>query len=577
MLRDEQALSVVIPESPSLLLAHTRLSIIDLAGGAQPMTDEIGRHWLSFNGELYNYRDLRRELESTGAHHFKTSSDTEVVLASLKRWGAEALSRFNGMFALAWWDAEARALLLARDPLGIKPLYYSSNARGVEFASELKAMDAARTAPIDDDLLRLHLALGFLPSPHTLRRGVSKLKPGHWVRFKCDGFGADQPQMPFFYRPATGTQELRGAIGDAVSRQMIADVPVGIFLSGGLDSTVIATHMARADADVQSFSIGFADDGSGHAVEDENQRAEAVAARLGIKHRSLLLGPQDCLAIAETAIGALDEPITSSSFIPQYLLARHAREHVKVVLAGQGADELFGGYARYRAARLWDLARRSPEWLSATLASVLRQTSNPKLKQLGVLLAARCPESAARAIYLREGMLELVGPTVLTTPNGPPLPHAGKSLAEQLVDWDRTHLLSDDLLLYGDRMTMVHALEMRVPFLDLDLVASVGGQTDRVSLLGNPKQLLRAAIPKGMPDDPLRKKKLGFVTPIRSWVDGAFKEWIYEIPGRLGIDYIVNSRTLDQWYEARRRSGTPLYERELWAVLCLRAAEFDGC
>jgi asparagine synthase (glutamine-hydrolysing) len=340
-----------------LALGMRRLSIIDLEGGRQPIGNEDGAIQLVFNGEVYNHRALRRELRDLG-HTFRTRADTEVIVHGYEAWGERVLDRLNGMFGFALWDGRARRLLLVRDRLGVKPLYWTRTADGIAFASELKALllHPGVERRLDRDALRQYLAWEYIPSPRTPFVGVHKLPPATLLRID-GGRVAEEIYWRLTPGPApVGDREAPEALAHhlerAVRLQLEADVPVGAFLSGGLDSSaLVATMRGVASGPVHTFSIGF-----GEKDFDETAHARAVAGALGTEHREEILRP-DCLGLVEEVSGFLDEPFADNSILPTFLVSRMARQHVKVALSGDGGDELFGGYDHYKAERL---LRRGP-------------------------------------------------------------------------------------------------------------------------------------------------------------------------------------------------------------------------
>src|SRR5438105_2879644 len=345
-------------------LGSRRLSIIDIDGGQQPMSNEDRSCVIVFNGELYNFLDLRPQLESKG-HRFRTRSDTEVVLRAYEEWGPACLDRFNGMFAFAIWDGRTRTLFLARDRLGEKPLYYYADDDRLVFASEIKAILADPSIPraLSQEGLANYLAFGHAVAPATMYRNIQKLLPAHYLLANERGVrvaeywdvgwdGRDPGSAPSTERHHA--EQIRDLLDDSVRRRLIADVPVGAFLSGGVDSSAVVALMSRhAPARLKTFSLGFA----GLRAYNELSDAREVASALGTDHRELEVGPGELTAVLEKLVYHYDEPFADAAAFPVFLLSRFAREHVKVVLTGDGGDELFGGYRRYAADRLAGLTR----------------------------------------------------------------------------------------------------------------------------------------------------------------------------------------------------------------------------
>ena len=329
-------------------LGHRRLSIVDVAGGAQPLANEDDTVWVTYNGEIYNFSDLRSELERSG-HRFRTRTDTEVLVHGYEVWGDDVVSRLNGIFAFGLWDDRNRRLLLGRDPFGVKPLYYHDDGSELVFASELKALFLRRgiVPEVDEVGLTQCLEYGFVPSPLTLFKGVRKLGPGERLLIDREGVVAEDYTEPVRVADPGDREalesKLRRLIEDAVRRQTMSDVPFGALLSGGIDSTVVVDRLRQLDTTVRTFSIGVRDE----PAINELKAAQTTAKRLGTEHREVEIGPGDYASFLERAHWYLEEPCTPSALLT-FFVCRLAAESVKVVLTGQGADELFGGYARYR-------------------------------------------------------------------------------------------------------------------------------------------------------------------------------------------------------------------------------------
>src|SRR5687768_14620444 len=500
------------PDSPGLLvdgsvgLAARRLSIIDLETGDQPLANEDGTVHVVQNGEIYNYRELRRELEGQG-HRFRTHSDTEVIAHLYEQHGDDFVQLLRGMFALAIWDARRRRLVLARDRFGIKPLYYRATRGGLEFASELRALPRG---DVDLDALEAFLAFNSIPGPLTIFRDVRKLLPGHLLVW--DG---GEPTTVRYARPAPAAatelrresddelaEELRERLRDSVRAHLVADVPVGVFLSGGVDSSLLAALAAQETPEpLRTFSIGFAE-----ASFDERADARRVAARYGTRHRELVLQP-DGAELLPALAEAFDEPFADSSALPTYLVSRLAAEDVKVALSGEGGDELFGGYYTYsadllalRTARLARLARPLVERLPVST----RRTS-VEYRAKRYVRAAHLPplerHHGWKEIFSADARAQLTGrrhgwdPVDVLRERFAET--EGAELLARLQDVDERVYLVDDLLVKTDRASMAHSLEARVPFLDPAVADFAHALPTRQKVRGLGKKVLlrKAAAP----------------------------------------------------------------------------------
>jgi len=524
-------------------LGHRRLSILDLSPlGRQPMVSASDRFVICFNGEVFNFARLRAELEPLG-HAFRGGSDTEVMLAAIEQWGlASAVKRFVGMFAFALWDRQERTLSLVRDRLGIKPLYYGQAGRDFVFGSELKALRAHPDfdGGIDRAALTLYFRHNYIPAPHSIHKNARKLPPGHiltlaagrepaltqyWSAAEAYARGAAEP---FAGSEDEALKELSVLLTDAVGLRMLSDVPLGAFLSGGIDSSLVAALMqVQSTRPVKTFSIGFAE-----KRYDEAPHARAVAAHLGTDHTEFQLSQQDLLDIVPLAATWWDEPFADPSQIPTYAVCRLARRHVTVALSGDGGDELFLGYARYPYALAWrERLDRHPRLLrraAATLARLRAAEALPgclrwRLDALGLTdfaamykrLLSHHPEPARLVIGA-----EQEPPTALD------ILSPGDDLWRSMSLWDVLLYLPDDILTKVDRASMAVSLEARVPLLDhrvVEFAASLptswlvqGGQ-GKMPL----RRLLHAHVPRELVDRP----KMGFGVPLDLWLKAELRPW----------------------------------------------------
>lgn len=533
----------------SAALGHRRLSIVDLAGGAQPMANEDARVWVVLNGELYNHRELRRELEALG-HRFRTRADTEVLVHGWEAWGSELLGRLNGMYAFALYDGRTPGrpgtVILARDPVGIKPLYLGVSEDTWWFASEL---DAARACGLVGSGYRPeafdeYLVYRFVPSPGTFYRNTWKVPPGHFVRFELDHLPAEPRFEPFTPRFAPASvprsagewqEALRGALGAAVRRQLMSDVPVGSLLSGGVDSTVVTRLMQDGLADPpHAFAIGF----EGGAAVDELAVARRAAAALGVPLTEVAVSEHAYLAAWPREIAALGEPIANVGLLLVGLLCRTVRGSCKVVLTGQGADEPLGGYPRHVAVRFYPLARRF-----ARVIGALPEPASDRLSRVRRLLTAANESrrfTETLAVFAPTDAVAVTGhqldPEALAAPVARALAFEnGTDSLNRLLRVDARLSLADDLLIVADHTSMASSVELRVPFLDLEFLALVERMPSRykVSRLGERKWLYRravtpllpAAVRAGLTGWGARTgRKLGFSAPVDRW----FGRWVHE-------------------------------------------------
>jgi len=516
----------------SLGMGMRRLSIIDLAGGAQPISNESGHIWIVFNGEIYNFQDLRRELESFG-HKFKTQSDTETIVHAYEQWGFEALARLNGMFGLALWDAQQRTLILARDPFGIKPLYYWDNGRTLLFGSEIKPLlrHPQVERRVDLHALDEYLALTYIPSPRTAFAGIGKLLPGHAL--VCTPGSAQQrrfyevkPNMRRGQSEQELVAELRDTLFRAIERQMIADVPVGAMLSGGIDSTTVATIMTEIRGEpIDTFTVGF----EAAFANNELAPARAMAHHLGSRHHEIVVPSHEYADFLPRSIWHLEEPVATASTLAFYKVCQLARQHVKVVLTGQGADEPFAGYHRYLGERYGSLYRKVPAMVREGLVAPLikRLPRNERLKRAVASLGQ--PDTLKRMLQIYATIDPALKSRLQFNGNGSKNDSyetfrlwqsdvAHLDGLSQMLYIDARSYQADNLAIYGDKMSMALSLEARVPFLDLELMALVESIPSHLKIKGwTRKQILKKAVAKWIPAEVIARKKIGFETPVDGW------------------------------------------------------------
>lgn len=594
-----------------IALAHRRLSILDLsAAGHQPMISPCQRYVLAYNGEIYNHLDLRTELESeNGGFNWRGHSDTETLLAALRQWGVRgALERLNGMFAFALWDDHEQMLYLARDRMGEKPLYYGRNGKTFLFGSELKALTAYPDwqCGVDRNALALYMRHSYVPSPWSIYQGISKLPPAHYVVI-CDG-GRTISNPVCYWDLSTvasrGTADrvvepdllvdgLDSLLRDAVVRRMASDVPLGAFLSGGYDSTIVAALMqVQTQQPVKTFTIGFHE-------EDYNEatHAKAVAAHLGTEHTELYVTPEEAMAVIPMLPAIYDEPFADSSQIPTYLVSKLARQHVTVSLSGDGGDELFYGYDRYfKGNSVWGKLARLPMPLRRSAARVLTRLPGGLLeKGMGLLpkrlhinhLADRLPK-LAEILTQRDGVTfyrDLVShwkfpdevvigacepETILSrSDNLPALP----GLRETMMYLDMQTYLPDDILTKVDRASMAVSLEARVPLLDHRVVEfSWRIPTKYKERDGQGKWLLRQVLDRYVPRSLMERPKMGFGVPIEHWLRGSLRDWAEELLSekRLREEGFFNIAPIRKMWQ-EHLSGKRRWHYYLWDVLMFQA------
>lgn len=599
----------------SIGLGHRRLAIVDLSeAGAQPMVSASGRFVVSVNGEIYNWRPLRKELERLG-HCFRGHSDTEVAVSAFDEWGiVESLNRFVGMFAFAIWDRCERTLYLARDRMGEKPLYYGYAGDELVFASELKAF---RQHPswhghLDRNAIAMQLRYTYIPAPHTIYEDFFKVLPGTVLRISAREGKFEIHQEKFWSvenAVAVGAraprdiddgdteEQLDQLLRQAIADQMVADVPVGAFLSGGIDSSaVVAVMQQMSSTAVHTFSIAFEEEGY-----NEAEHAARVAAHLGVKHHELTVtsrGARDVIPLLPTLY---DEPFSDSSQIPTYLISSLTRGQVTVALTGDGADELFGGYTRYfHSERLWKKLQKYPalmrqvggqllcglptpvaDWMLSRCAPVLPNRfrgpiGGRRVKQLGAVLSA----STLDALYRHEVSL-FDDPNAIVLGSDAPwvFPVEGAPLPDTIGPFERMMYLDcitylpDDILVKVDRASMAVGLETRVPFLDHRIVEFAWCIPEHQKIRdGVGKWILRRLLDRYVPRALVDRPKMGFGVPIDQWLRGPLREWGESLVNerRLAEQGIYDPRTVRNLWEAHIRGDADEHYR-LWPILMFQA------
>ena len=596
--------------SHGVAFGHRRLAIVDLTpAGAQPMESACGRYVISYNGELYNTDEIRRELLARG-HNFRGHSDTEVIVEACAAWGVPAsVRRLNGMFAFAVWDLRERVLWLARDHFGIKPLFWGHVGTMFVFASELKALQTAGNgAPgwtLDRQAAADMIRLGYVPAPRTIFREVAKLEPGTLL---CVGAG-EAPRIERYWDLSTRVAEVRAdpfrgdeaeaadaldaLLRDAVKRQMVSDVPLGAFLSGGIDSsTVVALMQAQSSERVKTFSIGFA-----HRDFNEAPYAARVARHLGTDHHELVVDPMDALALIPRLPEWYDEPFGDSSQIPTYLVSQLARRTVTVALSGDGGDELFAGYTRYAwAHEVWPRLAMLPAPLRSLAARMIRAAPRGLWHGFGrmlprrlrtvhlsdmadrlaeVLEKQRFPEAFRRVASQWDEGVDLVPGA---GPIAGPLADARAadvvaSPVEKMQLLDAITYLPDDILTKVDRASMAVSLEVRVPVLDIRVAELAWRMPLEFKMRqGEGKQVLRRVLHRYVPRQLVERPKMGFSVPLAEWLRGPLRDWAEDLldERRLASGGLINPAPVREKWD-RLIAGQGAWHFALWHVLMLEA------
>ena len=528
-------------------LGFRRLSIIDLEGGHQPMSDPEESIWVIFNGEIYNFPQLKCELEGFG-HIFRTKSDTEVIVHGYKQWGDDVFNHLNGMFGLAIWDARQQRLILARDRFGIKLIYYKIDKNRLYFGSEIRAVRAAikERADVDPNSLNLFLRYRYTPSPHTMFKGICKLAPG--TMLVCEERTACVRQwyryQPKPFSPMKSEREARAELLElyrqSIKRHLLSDVPVGLLLSGGVDSGLLLALMNLYGKSWRTYTVGY---GSSFS-DDELRDAEETAARFSSQHTAVTLDRNTFETMLHTIVSCLEEPIASSSIVPMYFVCKRAREDVKVALVGQGPDELFAGYRRHVGVRYSAYWGAMPRWMRAPITSVIAALPRNETLKRGIYsldvkdrmrryqhVLSLLPGTEIDSLF-KEGVLEPdAGDEILECwKNLFPLMSETDELGGfQFVEMRST--LPDELLMYADKLSMAHGLEVRVPYLDKEIVEYVERLPAHFKVRnGSRKWLHRQVCQDLLPQRIMRRKKRGFgVNVVDDWFRGTMSSRMEDI------------------------------------------------
>lgn len=552
-----------------------RLSIIDIESGAQPLSYDDEKVWLIFNGEIYNYVEIRKELLDEG-YEFATESDTEVIAALFSKYQENAFQYLRGMFSILVWDKEQETLYGARDPFGIKPLFYHETDEGIVFASEKKSITLMMdNEEVDNDALQHYLSFQFVPEPMTMTKGIKKVEPGHYFVKK-----PGQPITFNRYWHATFAPVLRDKLDwvkriqdvmyDSVNVHMRSDVPVGSFLSGGIDSTIIVAMAKKYNPNIKTFSVGFEREGF-----SEVDVAKETADKLDVENISYIISPEEYVEKLPKVMWHMDDPLADPSCVPLYFVAREARKHVTVVLSGEGSDELFGGYNIYRepeSLKIFNSIPTPAKGLLARVADVVPEGVRGKsflergttpLRERYIGNAKMFEDEEKRQIL--NSYNENLSYHQIT---GKLFDYVGDyPLVNQMQYVDIHTWMRGDILLKADKMTMANSLELRVPFLDKE-VFNVAGEipVDMKIANGTTKSILREASRGIIPDHVLDRKKLGFPVPIRHWLKNELNSWAKQLIQESQTDHLLHKSYILNLLDAHCQ-GKGDYSRKIWTVL----------
>jgi asparagine synthase (glutamine-hydrolysing) len=568
-----------------VVFGFNRLSIIDVDRSHQPLHYADGRYTIVFNGEVYNYLELREELAREHGAEFATDGDTEAIVAAYHHWGPAAVSRLRGMFTFLIWDAHERVLFAARDPFGIKPLFVAAGPAGVAFGSEKKALLEVApalglpdpTADLDRVALQHYLLLQYVPEPATLHRAVRRVESGTHVTVRPGGeVDHERYFHPVLHTRSGGGEAVHRRIADvlrdSVAKHMRADVTVGAFLSGGIDSTAIAALAKEHNPDLVTFTTGFEREG----YSEVDVAAESAAA-IGVRHVVRTVKPDEMMAALPAIVWYLDDPVADPALVPLWFIAREARQHVKVVLSGEGADELFGGYTIYREPLSLAPFERVPGALRGLLGRASTRlpegVRGKDLLRRGALPLEQRYYGNARIFRDDQlaGVLRTFDPrrshTDVTAPHY--AESAGWDPVSRMQHVDLFTWLRGDILVKADKMTMANSLELRVPFLDPEVYAVASGLPLEEKLAaGTTKYALRRALEGIVPAHVLHRRKLGFPVPIRHWLRDEMYDWARDIVRDSQADHLVDLGAVQGLLDAHR-TGPVDHSRRIWTLLVL--------
>ncbi len=564
---------------------HRRLSVIDLAGSRQPLVSGDGTIAVVFNGEIYNFRQLRRELQAKG-HVFATNGDGEVLVYGWRQWGAQMLDRLSGMFAFALWDRSRHEIFLARDHLGVKPLYYAWHAGALVFGSELKALLPFPNLPrtVDLDALALYLECQYIPAPYSIYTAVRKLPAGHWLAVR-----GGKLESGAFWRPSyvpkhafdepAALDALDLQLTRSVQSMLVADVPLGAFVSGGVDSGLVAAMATKTSGrPLDTFNLGFI----GRDVGSEHVEAARVAKHIGSRHHCLMLAPDAVLPALDRWVGVFDEPFGDQAALPTMLLAEYARKTVTVVLTGEGADEVFGGYGNYvkrlseerftsvlgaRGSPLPHLLRRLPPRLARD--RILKAATEPVARRYATI--PNIFDALLRREYFTDAFVNAAPARIADRAQAFYAECDSPSYLDHLLDIDARLWLPDDLLAKVDRATMAFSLEARVPYLDHDFYGWCARLDPGMKIRGSARKvLLKRLAERYLPHDIVHRPKQGFMMPLERWLANELQPDIAATLGRDGLQRrgLVRPAAIDKLI-AEHTAGRKNHAMRLWVLLIL--------
>jgi asparagine synthase (glutamine-hydrolysing) len=578
--------------SPQVGLGHARLSIIDLNSGHQPLSNEDGTIWIVFNGEIYNFHELRAFLVGKG-HIFKTQTDTEVIVHLYEELGPQCLEKLRGMFAFALWNQNTKTLFLARDRVGIKPLYYSLTEKAIVFASEIKAIlaDPAINRNLAPEIVDRFLTFLYVPGEETLLKGICKLAPGHYLLLKNGKAEIRQYWDLKFLKPSErlsikdAENELSDLLAESVELHMIADVPVGVLLSGGVDSTAVLSCAAeRTDKEISSYTVGFSDSG----VADERPYARLAAETFGSRHHDMTITASDFVAFLPQYVWHMEEPVCEPPAVALYYVSKLARNHVKVLLSGEGGDEAFAGYDNYRnivwlerLKHLWPTANGAVSWGLSRLNSWVHSA---RVAKYAPLVNATFPDyyysrTSTPYLYSGNGIGELYSADFVKSIDREYTVEPVRRLfstvenhgvLDQMLYIDTKTWLPDDLLIKADKMTMANSLELRVPLLDHRLLEFAASLPAHYKLKGfTLKYIWKKALSKRVPTKILKRRKAGFPVPYESWLRNNFKDQIRAIltDRKTGERGYFQKAAVEKLIRANSDFGT--YSKEVFSLVAL--------
>jgi asparagine synthase (glutamine-hydrolysing) len=566
-------------------LGHRRLAVIDLAGSRQPLLSADGTVAVVFNGEIYNFRELRRELASAG-HVFVTNGDGEVLVHGWKAWGERMLERLTGMFAFALWDRARRALFLARDPVGVKPLYYAWHAGSFVFGSELKALRPFPGLPHDLDLdaLALYLECQYIPAPRSIYAAIRKLPAGHWLAVRDGNIATGAYWRPSYVPKsrqdgAVAVDALEHELRRSVESMLVSDVPLGAFVSGGVDSGVIAALATRISGRaIDTFNLGF----TGRDVGSEHEHAARVARHIGSRHHCLMLAPGDVLPALDRWVDVFDEPFGDQAALPTMLLAQYARREVTVVLTGEGADEVFGGYSNYtkrvreeritrvlgaRGSPLPSLARRLPPRLARD--RILKAVAEPRARRYATI--PNIFDDLLRGEYFTPAFHGAVRARIADSAEVFYDECDSPAYLDHLLNIDARLWLPDDLLAKVDRATMAFSLEARVPYLDHGFFGFCARLPPAQKISGNlRKVILKRLAERHLPHEIVQREKQGFMMPLDRWLANELKADLARTLGPTGLQRrgLIRPEAIAR-LQAEHAAGRKNHAMRLWVLLIL--------